>query len=39
VTLGPWLKVRPGVQYVIDPGGVESRPNAWVFVWQTKVIF
>jgi porin len=39
ITLGPWLKVKPGVQYVIDPGGVASRPNAWVFVWQNKIIF
>jgi porin len=37
--LAHWLQVKPGVQYVIDPGGVASRPKAWVFVLQTKVIF
>ncbi len=39
VVLARWLSLKPAVQYVIDPGGVASRPNAWVFVLQTKVIF
>jgi porin len=39
LVLARWLSLKPAVQYVIDPGGVASRPNAWVFVLQTKVIF
>jgi porin len=39
VVLGPWLSVRPGVQYDINPSGYTSRPNAVVFELQTKVIF
>ena len=39
IHLGPWLQVKPGFQYVIDPGGVVSHPNALVFVCQTRVIF
>ncbi len=26
-----WLVVRPGVQYVIDPGGIKAKPSAGVF--------
>lgn len=32
--VAPWLLVRPGVQYVVRPGGYASRPNAFVFVWH-----
>jgi porin len=39
IVLGPWLNIRPGVQYDANPSGYESRPNAWVLVVQTKVIF
>jgi porin len=37
IVLGPWLSVRPGVQYDVNPGGYASHPNAFVFVLQTKV--
>jgi porin len=33
----PWLMVRPAVQYVIRPGGYDSRPNAVVFVGHFQV--
>jgi carbohydrate-selective porin OprB len=39
VVLGPWLSVRPGVQYDVNPSGYTARPNAVVFELQTKVIF
>jgi porin len=39
VVLGPWLSVRPGVQYDINPSGYTSRPNAVVFELQTKAIY
>ena len=39
IVLGPWLSVRPGLQYDTDPGGYASRPNAVVFELQTKAIF
>jgi porin len=37
--VAPWLQVRPGVQYVIDPGNVASNPKAWVFLLRTQVTF
>ncbi|AXB78500.1 carbohydrate porin [Novosphingobium sp. P6W] len=32
--VAPWLLVRPGIQYVVRPGGYDSRPNTVVFVWH-----
>jgi porin len=32
VQVRPWLLVRPGVQYVIRPGGYDSRPDTAVFL-------
>jgi porin len=37
--LAPWLEVKPGVQYSINPGSIESRPNAWVFLVRTQANF
>ncbi len=34
VQVRPWLLIRPGVQYVIRPGGYESRPNTIVVAWH-----
>ena len=39
IVLGPWLNIRPGVQYDVDPSGYQSRANAVTLVIQTKVIF
>jgi porin len=38
VQVAPWLLVRPAVQYVIRPGGYDSRPDAVVFVGHLQVI-
>ncbi|WP_093016508.1 carbohydrate porin [Sphingobium sp. YR768] len=32
VQLSPWLLIRPGIQYVVRPGGYDERPNSVVFV-------
>lgn len=34
VQVRPWLLVRPGVQYLIRPGGYASRPNTIVVAWH-----
>jgi porin len=39
IVLGPWLHVRPGLEYDTDPSGYASRTNALVLALSTKVIF
>lgn len=34
-----WLLARPGIQYVIRPGGYSSRPNAVVFAGHLQAAF
>jgi carbohydrate-selective porin OprB len=38
IVLGPWLSLRPGLEYDTDPSGYSSRPNALVVALQIKVI-
>jgi porin len=38
-TLGPWLTVRPGLQYIWHPGGVNEIPNALVLELKTVIGF
>jgi porin len=33
----PSLSLRPGIQYDDRPGGLETRPNTWVFAFQAKL--
>lgn len=35
----PWFKVRPNLQYVINPGGTGKIPNAFVIGLYTQVTF
>lgn len=37
--LAPWLKIRPNLQYVINPGGTGKIPNAFVIGLYTQVTF
>jgi porin len=37
--LAPWLKIRPNLQYVINPGGTGKIPNAFVVGVYTQVTF
>jgi porin len=37
--LAPWLKIRPSLQYVINPGGTGKIPNALVIGLYTQVTF
>lgn len=39
ISLARWLEVKPGVQYAINPGSIESNPNAWVFLLRTQANF
>ena len=34
--LAPWLTFRPDIQYDMQPGAIQSRPNTWVFGAQIK---
>ncbi|UAJ08974.1 carbohydrate porin [Glacieibacterium megasporae] len=34
-----WLLVRPGIQYVIRPGGFSNRPDAVVFAGHLQTVF
>jgi carbohydrate-selective porin OprB len=34
-----WLKIRPNLQYVINPGGTGKIPNAFVIGLYTEVTF
>jgi porin len=38
IVLGPWLQVRPGLEYDTDPSGYASRPNALVLALSVKII-
>jgi porin len=37
--LAPWFKIRPNLQYVINPGGTGKIPNAFVIGLYTQVTF
>lgn len=37
VQVTPWLLVRPSVQYVVRPGGYDSRPDSVVFAAHLQV--
>jgi porin len=39
VQLAPWLKIRPNLQYVINPGGTGKISNALVIGLYTQVAF
>jgi porin len=39
IVLGPWLHVRPGLEYDTDPSGYASRANALVVALSSKIIF
>jgi porin len=39
ITLGPWLNLRPGVQYIWHPGGINEIPNALVLDMKTVISF
>jgi porin len=39
VQVRPWLLVRPAVQYVVHPGGDQSRPDTAVFVCHFQAVF
>jgi carbohydrate-selective porin OprB len=39
VTLGPWLNVRPGLQYIWHPSGVGEIKNALVLELKTVMNF
>jgi porin len=39
IVLGPWLHVRPGLEYDTDPSGYATRTNALVLAVSAKVIF
>ena len=39
VQVRPWLLVRPAVQYVVKPGGYQSRPDTAVFVCHFQAVF
>jgi carbohydrate-selective porin OprB len=38
IVLGPWLSLRPGFEYDINPSGYQARPNALVFALQLRAI-
>ena len=35
----PWLRIRPNLQFVINPGGTDKIPNAFVIGLYTQVTF
>ena len=35
----PWLDLRPGLQYIVDPGADDGTPDAVVFGFQTALKF
>ncbi len=35
----PWLALQPDVQYVVNPGTVPARANAWVFAIRGETAF
>ncbi len=37
--LGSWLALQPDVQYVVNPGTVPGRPNAWVLGLRGELAF
>jgi porin len=37
--VGPWLSVRPNLQYIINPGGTGKVPNTFVIGLCTGVTF
>jgi len=37
--LGSWLALQPDVQYVVNPGTIPGRPNAWVLGLRGEVAF
>ncbi len=39
VSLGPWLTVRPGLQYIWHPSGINEIPNALVVELKTAIGF
>jgi porin len=39
VSLGPWLTVRPGLQYIWHPSGIDEIPNALVLELKTVINF
>lgn len=39
VQVAPWLLVRPTVQYVVRPGGYQSRPNTAVILCHLQATF
>jgi carbohydrate-selective porin OprB len=39
IVLGPWLHVRPGLEYDTNPSGYASRANALVLALSSKIIF
>ena len=39
VTIAPWLNIRPGVQYIWHPSGIDEIPNALVLDLKTVVTF
>jgi porin len=38
-TLAPWLNLRPGLQYVWHPSGINEIPNALVIDLKTVITF
>jgi porin len=39
ITLAPWLNLRPGVQYIWHPSGINEIPNALVLDLKTVLTF
>jgi carbohydrate-selective porin OprB len=37
--VAPWFALMPNLQYVVQPGGVSSTPNAFVLGLQAAVTF
>ncbi len=37
--INPWFYMQPTIQYVVDPKGLYSTPNAWVVGLQSEVVF
>ena len=37
--LKPWLRIRPNLQYINNPGGTGKIPNAFIIGLYTQVTF